>query len=145
MVDDLVKNRAARRGDDDVIVSGQRLSCDDIEATLANHNAVAEVAVVGAPHATKGEGLWAFVTPDPDLMATDVLAADLKGYLRREMGEGAVPEAVIFGPLPKTAAGEVVRPVLQRIAATGEVGDASGLADPSIATALAELRAAALA
>nr|WP_293907718.1 hypothetical protein [Phenylobacterium sp.] len=116
-----------------------------MEATLAVHHAVAEVAVVGAPHATKGEGLWAFVTPDPALIASDVLAADLKGYLRREMGEAAVPEAVIFGALPKTAAGEVVRPVLQRIAATGEVGDTSGLADPAVAEALAKQRAAALA
>jgi acetyl-CoA synthetase len=89
--------------------------------------------------------LWVFVTPDPDIMASDVLAADIKGFLRREVGEYAVPAAVIFGPLPKTPAGEVLRPVLRRIVETGEPGDVSGLEDPAVPAALAKLRAEALA
>ncbi|WP_293482323.1 hypothetical protein [Phenylobacterium sp.] len=108
--------------------------------TLTSHDAVVEAAIV-AVSGQGGDALWAFVTPDPALMATDVLAADLKGFLRREVGAHAVPEAVIFGPLPKTHSGEVVRPVLTRIARTGEPGDAAGLADPAVATHLAKLRA----
>ncbi|WP_276310030.1 AMP-binding enzyme [Phenylobacterium kunshanense] len=112
---------------------------------LRGHHAVAEAAVVGALVEGKAESLWAFVTPDPDIMASDVLAADLKGYMRREIGEHGVPAVVIFGPLPKTHSGEVVRPVLHRIAQTGEPGDVSGLADPAVGPALAKLRADALA
>jgi acetyl-CoA synthetase len=145
VVDDLVKNRAARRGDDEVVVGGQRLSCAELEATLAKHDYVAEAAVVGVPDRAKGEVLWAFVTPDAGIEATDILAADLKGYLRREAGDAAVPAAVVFGALPKTPAGEVVRPVLRRIAETGDAGDAAGLADPDAAKALASARAEALA
>ena len=144
VVDDLVKNRAARRGDDHVVTAGKLMSCAEVEAKLAEHTAVGEASVVGAPHAGKGEALWAFITPDAGILASDVLAADIKGYLRREMGEAAVPEVVVFGALPKTAAGEVVRPVLARIAATGEAGDLSGLADPATAAQLAKARAEAL-
>jgi acetyl-CoA synthetase len=145
VVDDLVENRAARRGDDEVVVAGQRLSCAELEATLVKHAQVAEAAVIGVPDPTRGDALWAFVTPDAGILASDILAADLKGYLRREMGDAAVPAAIVFGALPKTPAGEVVRPVLRRIAETGDAGDASGLADPAAAKALATARADALA
>jgi len=145
VVDDLVKNRAGR-GDDEVHVDGKRVSCGELESVLATHTAVAEVAVVGVDAADgRSEVLWAFVTPDPDIMASDVLAADLKGFMRREVGAHGVPASVIFGPLPKTHSGEVVRPVLRRIAETGEPGDVSGLGDPAVAAHLAKLRADALA
>jgi acetyl-CoA synthetase len=144
VVDDLVRNRAAKRTDDHVVSDGQLLSCAEIEAKLLDHSAIADAAVVGVPDPSRGEVLWAFVTPEPDIAPTDVLAADIKGYLRREVGPHAVPQAVLFGPLPRTAAGEVVRPVMQRIAAGGQAGDVSGLADPAVAAHFEKARAAAL-
>ena len=144
VVDDLVKNRAARRGDDEIISDGQRVSTREVEAVLANHDAVAEAAAVGFPSAKRGEAVWAFVTPEEGAMVSDVLAADLKGWIRRELGAHAVPEVVQFGPLPKTRSGEVVRPLLERIAATGEAGDVSGLADTAVADYLVNTRADAL-
>ena len=144
VVDDLVKNRAARRGDDEIISDGQRVSTREVEAVLANHGAVAEAAAVGFPSAKRGEAVWAFVTPEEGAMVSDVLAADLKGWIRRELGAHAVPEVVQFGPLPKTRSGEVVRPLLERIAATGEAGDVSGLADTAVADYLVNTRADAL-
>jgi acetyl-CoA synthetase len=141
VVDDLVKNRAARRGDDEIISDGQRVSTREIEAVLAGHGAVAEAAAVGFPSAKRGEAVWAFVTPEPGAMVSDVLAADLKGWVRRELGAQAVPEVVQFGPLPRTPSGEVVRPLLERIAATGEAGDVSGLADTAVADYLVKTRA----
>ncbi|ODT88241.1 MAG: acetate--CoA ligase [Phenylobacterium sp. SCN 70-31] len=145
VVDDLVKNRAGR-GDDEVHINGKRLSCLALQETLGGHDAVAEAAIVAvdAPGG-RGETLWAFVDPDPQIMASDVLGADLKGWMRREAGEEAVPAHIIFGPLPRTRSGEVLRPVLRRIAETGDPGDVSGLADTAVAARLAELRAEALA
>jgi acetyl-CoA synthetase len=145
VVDDLVKNRAARRGHDEILSGGQLLSAQEIETVLAKHDAVAEAVVVGFPHAAKGEGVWAFVTPKPDVTPTDVLGADLKGWIRREIGPHAVPEVVQFGPLPKTKGGEVVRPVLQRLAETGQPGDTAGLADTAAVDQLVKTRADALA
>ncbi len=144
VVDDLVKNRASRKSDDEVVVAGKRFSCAELETTLKSHGAVADASIVGVPDAHKGEVLWAFVEPDPEIMASDVLGAELKGFLRREIGEAAAPAHVIFGPLPKTLAGAVVRPVLRRIAETGDPGDVSGLADRAVAAHLAKLRADAL-
>jgi acetyl-CoA synthetase len=145
VVDDLVQNRAGR-GDDEAHIDGHRLSCATLEAVLTGHHAVAEAAVVAvdAPGG-RSETLWAFITPDPEIMASDVLGADIKGFLRREVGPHAVPTTVIFGPLPKTHSGEVVRGVLRRIAETGEPGDVSGLEDPAVAPHLAKLRAEAVA
>jgi len=144
VVDDLVKNRASKKGDDEVVVAGHKLSCAELEATLKSHGAVAAVAVIGVPDKTQGEALWAFIEPDPEIMASDVLGAELKGFLRREIGDQAAPAHVLFGPLPKTPSGEIVRPVLRRIAETGEPGDLSGLADRAVAANLVKLRAAAL-
>ncbi len=144
VVDDLVRNRAARRGDDEIISDGQRVSTREIEAVLAGHGAVAEAACVGFPSATRGEAVWAFVTPEEGAMVSDVLAADLKGWVRRELGAHAVPEVVQFGPLPKTRSDEVVRPLLERIATTGEAGDVSGLADTAVADYLVATRTDAL-
>ncbi|WP_293465468.1 hypothetical protein [Phenylobacterium sp.] len=139
-----MKNRASRKGDDEVVVAGKRFSCAELETTLKSHGAVADASIVGVPDAHKGEVLWAFVEPDPEIMASDVLGAELKGFLRREIGEAAAPAHVIFGPLPKTLAGAVVRPVLRRIAETGDPGDVSGLADRAVAAHLAKLRTDAL-
>ncbi len=145
VVEDLVKNRAARRGDDEINTGGHRLHAAELEAILLKHTALAEAVAIGVPHGVKGEALWVFATPDAGILASDVLGADIKAYMRREIGDHAVPVAVLLGPLPKTAAGEVVRPVLRRIAETGEVGDTTGLADPAAAEALAKQRADALA
>jgi acetyl-CoA synthetase len=145
VVDDLVANRAARTDHDFITVDGRRLLVAELEAVLAQHPAVAESAVVGFPDKAHGEAAWAFVTVKPDEPATDVLAADLKGWIRREIGPHAVPQGVQFGALPKTPAGEIVRPILKRIAEqAGDVGDTAGLADPAVVAHLVKTRADAL-
>jgi acetyl-CoA synthetase len=101
--------------------------------------------VVAIPGGPDGDALWAFVTQDPQILPSDVLGADIKGYLRREVGAHAVPVAVLFGPLPKTASGEVIRPVLRRIAESGDPGDVSGLVDAGIAAHFVRARTEALA
>ena len=41
---------------------GHLLSTAEVEASLTDHGAVAEAAVVSRPHAVKGECLYCFVT-----------------------------------------------------------------------------------
>ena len=50
------------RVDDVMNVSGHRMGTAEVESALVLHNAVAEAAVVGFPHAIKGEGIYAYVT-----------------------------------------------------------------------------------
>ena len=148
VVDDLVQNRGARRGDDAIVSGGHRLWASEIEATLVRHEAVFEAVVVGVSHKTKGEAVWCYVRAHEDVSVTDVLAADLKGFLRREMGAHAVPEVVQFAAdLPRTPSGEVVRAMLRQIAEgdAANLGDTTGLRDPSVIIALVKARAQALA
>ncbi len=49
------------RIDDVINVSGHRLGTAEIESALVAHDAVAEAAVVGYPHAIKGQGIYAYV------------------------------------------------------------------------------------
>ncbi len=111
VVEDLVANRAARAEDPVVVIAGERVSLRELEAVLQQHIGVAEVAIVAL---ADGATLWAFVTPAADVMAVDMLGADLKGWARREIGAHAVPKEVQFGDLPRTASGQVARSVLQK-------------------------------
>ncbi|HEV2532386.1 AMP-binding enzyme [Phenylobacterium sp.] len=107
----------------------------DLEAVLRAHGAIADAAVIGVAGAGADEAIHAFVQLEPDEVATDVLQADIKGFVRREVGPHAVPAVVQFvRGLPKTPAGELVRPLLRKIAEgdVKDLGDTSGLADPSV-------------
>ena len=132
------------RVDDVINVSGHRLGTAEIESALVAHEAVAEAAVVGYPHAIKGQGIYCFVTLKLDATPTDVLMADLKGWVRREIGPFAAPDVVQFAPgLPKTRSGKIMRRILRKIAENdlSNLGDTSTLADPSVVDDLVQNRA----
>jgi acetyl-CoA synthetase len=135
VVEDLVRNRAARRGDEHIRVAGQTLNAPDLEAALRAHSAIADAAVVGVPGDGGDDLIHAFVKLEPDVAPTDVLQADIKGWMRREVGANAVPTVVQFARgLPKTRSGELVRSMLRKIA-EGDVkdfGDVSHLADATV-------------
>ena len=133
------------RVDDVINVSGHRLGTAEIESALVGHAAVAEAAVVGFPHDIKGQAIYAYVTLKADVAPTDVLQAELKGWVRREIGPFAAPEAVQFAPgLPKTRSGKIMRRILRKIAEndTANLGDTSTLADPSVVDDLVKNRTA---
>ena len=128
------------RTDDVMNVSGHRLGTAEVESALVEHPAVAEAAVVGFPHAIKGEGIYAYVT----LMAganeeETALRGELERLVRSEIGSFAKPDLIQFAPeLPKTRSGKIMRRILRKIAA-GEVedlGDTTTLADPSAVAGL---------
>ena len=50
------------RVDDVINVSGHRMGTAEVESALVAHAKVAEAAVVGYPHALKGQGIYAYVT-----------------------------------------------------------------------------------
>ena len=124
------------RVDDVMNVSGHRIGTAEVESALVLHQAVAEAAVVGFPHAVKGEGIYAFVTPMAGANADpEALVGELVEQVRSEIGPFARPDAVQLAPgLPKTRSGKIMRRILRRIAAgeTDALGDTSTLADPSV-------------
>lgn len=131
------------RVDDVLNVSGHRLGTAEIESALDAHPAVAEAAVVGYPHYIKGEGIYAYVTPVRGQEPTDALLAELKQWVRKEIGPIATPDLVQWAPtLPKTRSGKIMRRILRKIAANdfANLGDTSTLAEPDVVRQLIENR-----
>jgi acetyl-CoA synthetase len=128
------------RIDDVLNVSGHRLSTMEIESTLVSHPAVAEAAVVGAPHEVKGESIHCFVTLKAGNTANDNLRTTLSEHVVKHIGSLARPEAVRFtDALPKTRSGKIMRRLLRDIAAGREAkGDTSTLEDLSVLARLRE-------
>ena len=128
------------RLDDVINVSGHRLGTAEIESALVAHKDVAEAAVVGMPHAIKGQSIYAYVTLKVGIDESDELRDVLKKWVRKEIGPIATPEVIQFADgLPKTRSGKIMRRVLRKIAAgQDDFGDTSTLADPSVVTALVE-------
>jgi acetyl-CoA synthetase len=127
------------RVDDVINVAGHRLGTMEVESALVSHGKVAEAAVVGRPDELKGQVLVAFVTPKVGLKPDEVLRAELKEHVVKEIGSIARPEEVRFtDALPKTRSGKIMRRLLRDIAAGKEtVGDTTTLEDYSV---LAKLR-----
>jgi len=127
------------RIDDVVNVSGHRIGTAEVESALVSHEKVAEAAVTPVPHEIKGQGLYAYVTLIGGIEETDELKKELIKHVRKEIGPIAAPEAIQFAPaLPKTRSGKIMRRILRKIAEkdTGNLGDISTLADPSVVEAL---------
>ena len=131
------------RVDDVLNVSGHRMGTAEVESALVAHDQVAEAAVVGYPHDIKGQGIYAYVTLMAGVTPTDELLAELRQWVRKEIGPIATPDLIQWAPgLPKTRSGKIMRRILRKVAANdyGELGDTSTLADPSVVEELIENR-----
>ncbi len=123
------------RIDDVINVSGHRMGTAEVESALVEHATVAEAAVVGMPHDIKGQGIYAYVTTVAGTDDNEELRAELVQWVRKEIGPIATPDVIQFAPaLPKTRSGKIMRRILRKIAEneTGNLGDTSTLADPSV-------------
>ncbi|HCD50377.1 MAG TPA: acetate--CoA ligase [Alphaproteobacteria bacterium] len=123
------------RVDDVINVSGHRMGTAEVESALVAHAKVAEAAVVGYPHDIKGQGIYAYVTLNAGEEPSDELHAELRLWVRKEIGPIATPDLMQWAPgLPKTRSGKIMRRILRKVAADdfAELGDTSTLADPSV-------------
>ena len=97
----------AGRSDDMLKVSGIYVSPFEVEATLAQHEAVLESAVIGIED---GEGLTktkAFVVVKPGHATSD---AELKAFVKERLAHYKYPRTIEFvDELPKTATGKIQR------------------------------------
>ncbi len=131
------------RVDDVINVSGHRMGTAEVESALVLHPKVSEAAVVGYPHDIKGQGIYCYVTLMEGEEPSDALEAELRQWVRKEIGPIATPDLIHFTDgLPKTRSGKIMRRILRKIAENdyGSLGDTSTLADPSLVDALIEGR-----
>ena len=123
------------RVDDVINVSGHRMGTAEVESALVLHDAVAEAAVVGVPHAIKGQTIYAFVTLGDGHAPSEDLRDGLRQHVRSVIGPIATPEFLQFaGGLPKTRSGKIMRRILRKIATNEHdaLGDTSTLADAEV-------------
>jgi acetyl-CoA synthetase len=131
------------RVDDVLNVSGHRMGTAEVESALVAHKSVAEAAVVGCPHEIKGQGIYAYVTLMEGIEATDELLAELRQWVRKEIGPIATPDFIQWAPgLPKTRSGKIMRRILRKVAENdySNLGDTSTLADPGVVQDLVDNR-----
>ncbi len=95
------------RSDDMLKVSGVYVSPFEVEATLVQHPAVLEAAVIGVPDAEGLTKTKAFVVLKPGGSATD---AELKAFVKDKLAPYKYPRRIEFvAELPKTATGKIQR------------------------------------
>ena len=131
------------RVDDVINVSGHRMGTAEVESALVKHPKVAESAVVGYPHALKGQGIYAYVTLVSTEHPSEELKKELVKWVRTEIGPIATPDLLQWAPgLPKTRSGKIMRRILRKIAANehDQLGDTTTLADPTIVQDLIDHR-----
>jgi acetyl-CoA synthetase len=123
------------RVDDVLNVSGHRLGTAEVESALVAHPKVSEAAVVGYPHDIKGQGIYCYVTLMAGETNSEELRAELRNWVRREIGPIATPDLIQWAQgLPKTRSGKIMRRILRKVAENdfGSLGDTSTLADPTV-------------
>ena len=97
----------AGRTDDMLKVSGVYVSPFEVEATIVQHPAVLEAAVIGAPDAEGLTKTKAFVVLRP---GEHVDEAELKSFVKDRLAPFKYPRAIEFiAELPKTATGKIQR------------------------------------
>ncbi len=98
------------RGKDIIISGGENISSIEVEQAITAHPAVLECAVVGIPHPHWGERPKAFVTLNEGATATP---QEIIAFCRERLAHYKCPDAVEFGPLPKTSTGKIQKFVLR--------------------------------
>ncbi|MBP6899533.1 MAG: benzoate-CoA ligase family protein [Burkholderiaceae bacterium] len=100
----------AGRSDDMLKVSGQYVSPFEVEATLVQHPAVLEAAVIGVADEQGLTRSKAFVVLRPGQSAGPDIETVLKAFVKERLAPHKYPRAIEFlDELPKTATGKIQR------------------------------------
>jgi len=135
--DEMGNIRLTGRVDDVMKVAGHRLSTAEVENALTQHPAVAECAVVAAPHDIKGEVPVAFVTLKEGMKPSPELEKELMQQVVKVIGPTARPEKIFLTEaLPKTRSGKIMRRILKALVKNEPVGDTTTLMNPEAVTEL---------
>jgi acyl-CoA synthetase (AMP-forming)/AMP-acid ligase II len=97
------------RARDMIISGGENIYPAEVEAVLARHPAVAEVAVLGRPDPTWGEAVHAVIIPVAG-QAGAVSADEIVSWCRDRLAHFKCPKSVEFAAsLPRTTTGKVLK------------------------------------
>ena len=110
----------------DILKSGgYKLSALEIEEVLREHEAVAEVAVVGVPDETWGERVVACVVARAGHVCDEAV---LRAFAKERLAVYKVPKDVVsMSDLPRNAVGKVVKPELVKILRSARADEEASL------------------
>ncbi|MFG3022422.1 class I adenylate-forming enzyme family protein [Streptomyces sp. NPDC048254] len=116
-----------------VVRNGENISVAEVEAVLATHPAIADVAVIALPHPRHGEICCAVVIPAPDTEPPTL--SDLADHCRSAgLARYKTPERLTAIPvIPRTAMGKVQRERLRQAVLDADRSTATPLADAGAA------------
>lgn len=103
------------RADDVIVSAGYRIGPTEVEASLMEHPAVLEAAVVGKPDKVKGEVVKAFVVLNKGFEPTEALKEELSLFVRNKLSKHQYPKEIEFiSEFPKTQSGKIQRYLLRK-------------------------------
>jgi len=95
-----------------MIIGGENVFPREIETVLAQHPAVAEVAVIGVRDEVRGEVPVAYVIPAE---GQEISAADLRSFCRQRLAGYKVPREIhIERDLPRGPTGKILKRALRQ-------------------------------
>ena len=116
------------RKDDVIKTSGHLVGPFEVESVLLEHEAVAEVGVIGKPDPDAHQLIKAFVTLKAGYEPTEELRLELLGFGRKRLGSATAPKDLAFlAHLPRTRSGKIMRRLLKARELGLPVGDTSTL------------------
>jgi len=106
------------RAKDMIISGGENIYPAEVEAVLAGHPAIADVAVVGRPDPTWGEAVHAVIIPADGEPPS---AAEISDWCRARLAHFKCPKTIEFSEtLPRTTTGKVLKRELRSRLAGGQ-------------------------
>jgi acetyl-CoA synthetase len=119
------------RSDDAINVAGKRLGPAEVESVLVADPAVAEAAVIGVPHAVKGEAVWCFCVAAGGDPPAEGVEERLRDAVAEQLGRPFKPARLVFVPaLPKTRSAKIIRRAVRAVALGDDPGDLSSAENP---------------
>ena len=101
---------------------GEKIIPQEVDAALAAHPAVADVAAFGVPHPTVTEDVAALVVLRPGATATE---SELREFAAQRLAAFKIPRRILFaGAIPKSATGKPQRTLLARQVVANTAHDA---------------------
>ncbi|QIZ75637.1 propionyl-CoA synthetase [Ferrimonas lipolytica] len=120
------------RIDDIINVAGHRLSTGRFEEVLAQHPAVAEVAVIGVADKLKGQLPLGLVVLKAGHLGAVNLETELVRLVREQVGPVAAFKLVtVVEKLPKTRSGKILRATMRKMADSQPYKVPATIEDPS--------------
>ena len=128
------------RTDDIINVAGHRLSTGAMEEVLAEHENVAECAVIGVADQLKGQLPLGFLVLNAGVNQADAeIVQEVVALVRERIGPvAAFKTAAVVSALPKTRSGKILRGTMQKIADGEAYKMPATIDDPAILDVITE-------